>query len=54
MTYLPMVVDLWFHLYLMLDLYSHKIVGTEEHADDSCDHATDLVRRTALAKGLAP
>lgn len=54
MTYLPAtVVGRWFHLYLILDLYSRKIVGWEVHANDSCDHAVHLVRRTALSEGIA-
>jgi putative transposase len=33
MTYLPAtVIGRWFHLYLILDLYSRKIVGWEVHA----------------------
>ena len=43
----------WFHLYLILDLYSRKIVGWEVHDSDSSDHAAHLVRRTALAEGIA-
>lgn len=54
MTYLPAtVVGRWFHLYLILDLYSRKIVGWEVHANDGSDHAVHLVRRTALAEGIA-
>ena len=54
MTYLPAtVMGRWFHLYLILDLYSRKIVGWEVHANDSADHAVHLVRRTALAEGIA-
>jgi putative transposase len=54
MTYLPAtVIGRWFHLYLILDLYSRKIVGWEVHANDSSDHAVHLVRRTALAEGIA-
>jgi transposase InsO family protein len=54
MTYLPAVVlGRWFHLYLILDLYSRKIVGWEVHDTDSADHASHLVRRTALAEGIA-
>jgi transposase InsO family protein len=54
MTYLPAtVIGRWFHLYLILDLYSRKIVGWEVHADDSSNHAAHLVRRTALAEGIA-
>ena len=54
MTYVPAtVIGRWFHLYLILDLYSRKIVGWEVHANDSSDHAVHLVRRTALAEGIA-
>ncbi len=41
----------WFYLYLILDLYSRKIVGWEVHDSDHADHAAHLVRRTALAEG---
>jgi putative transposase len=54
MTYLPAIVaGRWFHLYLILDLYSRKIVGWEVHDRDDADHAAHLVRRTALAEGIA-
>jgi putative transposase len=54
MTYLPAVVmRRWCHLYLILDLYSRKIVGWEVHDSDNSDHAVHLVRRTALAEGIA-
>jgi transposase InsO family protein len=54
MTYLPaIVVGMWFHLYLILDLYSRKIVGWEVHATDDSVHAAHLVRRTALAEDIA-
>lgn len=43
----------WFHLYLNLDLYSRKIVGREVHDSDHAYHAVHLVRRTALAEGIA-
>jgi len=54
MTYLPAIVmGRWFYLYLILDLYSRKIVGWEVHDSDDSDHAVHLVRRTALAEGIA-
>jgi transposase InsO family protein len=53
MTYLPAsVLGRWFYLYLILDVYSRKIVGYEVHDSDSADHAAHLVRRTALAEGI--
>ena len=54
MTYLPAVVmGRWFYLYLILDLYSRKIVGWEVHDRDHAEHAAHLLRRTALAEGIA-
>jgi transposase InsO family protein len=54
MTYLPApVAGRWFYLYLIMDLYSRKIIGWEVHAEDNADHASHLVRRTALAEGSA-
>ena len=53
MTFLPaQVAGQWFYLYLILDLYSRKIVGFEVHDSDSADHASHLVRRTAVAEGV--
>jgi putative transposase len=40
------------YLYLILDVYSRKIVGFEVHQHDDSDHAVNLLRRTALAEGL--
>ena len=38
MTYLPAVVTgRWYHLYLILDLYSRKIVGWEVHDSDQAN-----------------
>ncbi len=54
MTYLPAtVIGQWFHLYLILDLYSRKVVGWEVHDSDDSAHAAHLVRRTALAENIA-
>jgi transposase InsO family protein len=53
MTFLPANVQgRWFYLYLILDLYSRKIVGFEVHDTDSADHAAHLARRAALAEGV--
>ncbi|GHT96635.1 hypothetical protein AGMMS49545_22120 [Betaproteobacteria bacterium] len=53
MTYLPTQVQgHWFYLYLIMDLYSRKIVGWEVHPRDDADHAVHLLKRTALAEGI--
>ena len=53
MTFLPAaVIGRWFYLYLILDLFSRKIVGFEVHDSDDADHAARLLKRTALAEGI--
>ena len=39
-------------MYLILDLYSRKIVGWEVHETDHADHAALLVKRTAITEGI--
>ena len=52
-TFLPAQIQgRWFYFYLVLDLYSRKIVGFEVHDTDSAEHAAHLARRTALAEGV--
>jgi len=52
-TFLPAQVQgRWFYLYLILDLYSRKVVGFEVHDSDSAEHAAHLAKRTALAEGV--
>ena len=52
-TYLPaLILGHWFYLYLILDIFSRKIVGFEVHATDDGEHAALLLKRTALAEGL--
>ena len=54
MTYLPTQVQgRWFHLYLILDLYSRKIVGWEIHDSDDAGHAAALVKRCAFSEGVS-
>jgi putative transposase len=53
MTFLPaQVKGTWFYLYLILDVYSRKIVGFEVHETDQSEHAAHLVKRCALAEGV--
>jgi putative transposase len=52
-TFLPAQIQgQWFYLYLILGLYSRKVVGFEVHPTDRADHAAHLAKRTALAEGL--
>jgi putative transposase len=52
-TWLPSTVTgRWYYLFLIVDLYSRKVVGYEVHAEESGEHAADLLKRTALAEGL--
>lgn len=48
-TYLPSEIrGLYFYLYLVLDVYSRKIVGWEVYGTESGEHAAELLRRSAL------
>ena len=52
-TFLPAQIQgRCFYLYLILDLYSRKVVGFEVHDTDAAEHAAHLARRTALAGGI--
>jgi putative transposase len=52
-TFLPARIQGgWFYLYLILDLYSRKVIGFEVYDTDSAEHAAHLARRTALAEGV--
>lgn len=44
---------LFFYLYMILDVYSRKIVGWEIHHNESGEHAADLISRTVLAERCA-
>jgi hypothetical protein len=47
------VMNRWFHRYLILDLYSRKIIGAEVHDSDNADYAVHPVRLTAPAEAIA-
>jgi putative transposase len=52
-TYLPTAVrGAFFYLYLILDLYSRKVVGWEVHEQESAAHAAALFRQTYLREHL--
>ena len=45
------VKGLFFYLYLIVDLYSRKIVGWEVYARESAEYAAEVVRRAVRAEG---
>jgi len=52
-TFLASTVAGWFHrLYLVMDIYSRKIVGWEVHERESADLAAQLIQRACLAEGI--
>ena len=52
-TYLPsQVKGQFFYLYVILDVFSRKLLSWEVHANDSAEHATQLLKRTALSENL--
>ena len=53
-TWLPAgVKGLYFYWYMVLDVYSRKIVGHEVQIAESADLASLLLRKASLAEGLA-
>jgi putative transposase len=50
-TWLPgPALGTFFYLYLIMDLYSRKIVGWEVHERERAEHASALIERTRLAE----
>jgi transposase InsO family protein len=51
-TYLPTPIGgLFYYLYLILDIYSRKIVGWEVYERESSEYAAEVVSRAVLAEG---
>lgn len=51
-TWLPgPVLGQFLYLYLILDLFSRKIVGWEVHTEETAEHARDLVERAVWREG---
>ena len=51
-TWLPgPLAGTYFYLYLMLDLFSRKVVGWEVHEEESAEHASRVIRKASLAEG---
>jgi transposase InsO family protein len=54
-TYLPTVVKgIFLYLYLVMDIYSRKIVGWQVHEDESSTLAGDLMTDICQREGIAP
>ena len=53
-TYLPSTVKgMFFYLYMIMDIYSRKIVGWEVYGTESADNAALLIRKTCLKEKIA-
>ena len=51
-TWMPgPVLGMFFYLYLIVDIYSRKIVGSEVHERESAELAAVLIRQAVLAEG---
>jgi transposase InsO family protein len=53
-TWLPgPIAGVFFYLYLVLDLYSRKVVGWEVFAEENAEQAAQVIRKASLAEGRA-
>ena len=53
-TYLPTLVrGNYFYLYLVLDIFSRKIVGWQVYDRESAEHASDLLKEVCFREGIA-
>jgi transposase InsO family protein len=53
-TYLKTTVKgLYFYLYLIMDVYSRKIVGWEVYAEESAEHASSIALKAYLREGVS-
>ena len=53
-TWLPSAVKgLYYYWYMVLDVYSRKIVAHEVHTTESAEHAGHLLTRASLSEGLS-
>jgi putative transposase len=54
-TYLPTCVrGRYLYLYLVMDVWSRRIVGAAVHVRESADHAAALVREICIGEGVDP
>jgi len=53
-TYLATTIaGMFFRLYLVMDIYSRKIVGWEIHENETAEHAAVLIRKACLGEGVS-
>ena len=46
------IKGLFYRLYLVMDVYSRKVVGWEVHAEETAAYAAAVIRRACLAEGV--
>lgn len=52
-SYLPtQVKGMYYYLYIIMDVYSRKIVGWTVHENQSADHAANLIQQTCLDEAI--
>lgn len=52
-TYLAAAITgIFYRLYLVMDIYSRKVVGWEVHESETAEHASVLIRKACLAEGI--
>ena len=47
------ITGMFYRLYLVMDIYSRKIVGWEIHENETADNASLLIRKACLAEGIS-
>jgi transposase InsO family protein len=54
-SYLPnQVTGLYFYLYMIIDIFSRKIVGFRVHEEESAEHASRLMEQACIDENIAP
>ncbi len=46
------ITGIFYRLYLVMDIYSRKIVGWEIHESETAEHASVLIRKACLSEGI--
>ena len=47
-----LITGMFYRLYLVMDIYSRKIVGWEIHENETAEYASQLIRKACLAEGV--